>query len=58
MGDWTTDLLFKPDVAMVMGYKVNEKQGNHDKSALDHRMEKENEEGKQQDSVNIGKEKT
>jgi NADH:ubiquinone reductase (H+-translocating) len=55
MGDWTADLLFTPDVAMVRGYMVSEKQGNRDKSALDHSMEKEKEKG---DSVNIGKEKT
>jgi NADH:ubiquinone reductase (H+-translocating) len=54
MGDWTADLLFKPDVAMVRGYMVSEKQGNHDNSALDHNMGKE----KEKDSVNIGKEKT
>ena len=57
MGDWTTDLLFKPDVAMVKSYMVSEKQGNHDKSALDHSMEKkkEKEEG---DSLNVSKKKT
>jgi NADH dehydrogenase len=54
MGDWTTDLLFKPDVSMVKGYVVSEKQGNRDKSALDRSMEKEKEKG---DSINIDKNK-
>ena len=49
------DLLFKPDVAVVKSYMINEKQGNHDKGALDHSMKKEKE---KEDSVNIGKEKT
>ena len=44
MGDWTADLLFKPDVAAFKSCMINEKHGNHDK-------EKE-------DSVNIRKEKT
>jgi NADH dehydrogenase len=28
MGDWTADLLFKPDVSMVKGYIAKEKEGN------------------------------
>jgi hypothetical protein len=43
MGDWTADLLFKADVAVVKRHMVNEKQGNHDKNALDYSMEKEKE---------------
>ena len=57
MGDWTADLLFKQDVAVVKSYMINEKQGDHDKGALVHSMEKEKEKEKE-DSVNIGKEKT
>ena len=41
MGDWTADLLFKPDVTVVMSYMINGKQANHDKGALVHRVEKE-----------------
>ena len=53
MSDWTADLLFKSEVAMLKIYMVSEKRGNYDKIDLDYRIEKENE-----DSVNIGKEKT
>jgi NADH:ubiquinone reductase (H+-translocating) len=43
MGDWTADLLFKPDVSMIRGYLASEKQGNRDKSVMEQGMENEKE---------------
>jgi NADH:ubiquinone reductase (H+-translocating) len=39
MGDWTMDLIYKPDVAIIKGYKED----YHDKAALGHSREKEGE---------------
>ena len=40
MDDWTADLLFMRDVAMVRIYIIKEKEG-HYKADLDHDMKKE-----------------
>jgi hypothetical protein len=42
MDDWTADLLFKPDVAMIKNYALKEKEGHYNKANLDHPMKKEN----------------
>jgi hypothetical protein len=42
MSDWTTDLLFKPDVAMIKRFVVKENCHKHDLES--HNIKKENEE--------------
>ena len=41
MSDWTTDLLFKPDVAMIKRFVVKENCHQHDLES--HNIKKENE---------------
>jgi hypothetical protein len=57
MGDWTADLLFKPDVARVRNYIIKKKEG-HYKADLDHGMKKETKKENTSNSVNIRKDNT
>ena len=53
MGDWTTDLLFKSDVAMIKRYVVKEDSHHHHHDLESRDMKKENEKASTSNNINI-----